>query len=829
MEEELIVTLVVLALLAMVIMPVVAVIMLAGLRRRIAALSSKQDSMARQLDLLAEKPSEAHGEARGPEPGTEPPPVAKRVEVPVAAAAAAVEPPPAPPPLPKQEMPPREPAEPVPVPRPAAKPPEPRVVAEEPRESAPPKPSPVNEVFRKIWTWILMGGEERAKGVTREFAIASWWLLLVGIVAVVACVVYFLKWSIARELIGPAGRVALSVFFGAGLLVGGVRLLGKKYHIIAQGLLGGGLLTLYFSVFAAGSMYELVPIAAAFALMIMVTLAAGVMSVRFNSLLVAVLGLAGGYMTPVMLRTPEPNLPVFYAYILLLGIGIMGVARYREWRMLNYLGFLFTYALFLGSMQVYTRADFPLAITFLSAFFVVHSWICYVHNIAKGKTSTVLEVIHVTLNAMMFAGFAYYLIRDAFGRPYPAIMSLSLALFYMLHVGVFIRRQLLDKRLLVTLIALAGVFATWTLPLVLEKESLTIALALLAFMFLWLGGRLRSAFVQNLGHVLYAAVFVRLVWLDLPRNFRDGITDAAPMAEYWKAMLDRLWTFGVSIASVVAAFALERRRRVPAGSVTVPAGSDTGRAVPASVARHVFYWFSALFIFAFVYMEVNAMLAYGEAFRLPALTLLWCGMSAYFLAKFLRGGTGSWIMFIAMCGFLAAGAVKLFGMDLDSWDLAGSMVYMAAYAPVLVFARFLDFAGILAVMLAAWWLAGRRQASASRTAVFGYGALALFFVYASLETNSALYWKMRHFQEGGMSILWALFAIAFIACGIWKELRPLRYAGLVLFVVVVGKVFLVDLSDMEIIHRVIAFMIVGLALLLGSFAYIFAGKKFERK
>ncbi|MBM4142847.1 MAG: DUF2339 domain-containing protein [Lentisphaerae bacterium] len=816
MGEEFLLFLLGLALVGLVLLPVVAVIMLAGIRRRLTDLAARQDAMSRRLDVLGV--ARAAGAASRPEA---PAVAAETPRVPEAAvpsaapvAAPSVPRPPPPPPAPAPARPrPAAPVPPTPVPVPSAEPSEPGAAA---------------QILRRIWRWILMGGEERARGVTREFAIASWWLLIVGIVAVVACAAFFLRWSIERELIGPAGRVALTVFFGVGMLVVGMRLLGRKYHIMGQGLLGGGLLTLYFSVFAAGSMYGLAPIPAAFALMILVTVTAGVLSVRANSLLVAVLGLAGGYMTPVMLRTPEPNLAVFYAYVLLLGIGIMGVARYREWRVLNYLGFAFTYALFQGSLRVYTRADFPMALAFLAAFFVVHSLICYVHNIARAKSSTALEAIHLTLNAVLFAGFAYRLIQGAHGRPYPALMSLALAVFYMLHVAVFIRRRLVDRRLLVTLIALAGVFAAWTLPLVMEKESLTIALALLAFMFLWLGGRLGSEFIANLGHVLYGVVFVRLVWMDLPRNFRGGGVALAPMGEYWKAMLDRLWTFGTSLASVVAAFALERRRGPAAGLRAVPAASDTPRVVPAGAAAQAFYWFAALFGFAFAHLEVNAMLRYGEAFRLPVLTLLWCAMALYFMRGFLRGGGVSAAMFAAMCVFMTVGVVKLLAVDLRAWRLAEGLVYMADYVAPAACARLLDFACAVAALLAAWRLVGRRMESRLPAAVFGYGALLLFFVYASLETNSFLYWKLRRFQDGGVSILWALFAAAFVAGGIWKSLKPLRYGGLALFAVVVGKVFLVDLSEMEIIHRVIAFMIVGLALLLGSFAYIFAGRKFEK-
>ena len=93
------------------------------------------------------------------------------------------------------------------------------------------------------------------------------------------------------------------------------------------------------------------------------SVAAGVLAVCTDSLLIALIGIAGGYATPVLLRTPTPNLPVFYSYILLLSVGILGVARARQWRLLNYVGFVCTYVLFVGSIvEVYERADFALAI-----------------------------------------------------------------------------------------------------------------------------------------------------------------------------------------------------------------------------------------------------------------------------------------------------------------------------------------------------------------------------------------------------------------------------------------------------------------------------------
>ena len=60
---------------------------------------------------------------------------------------------------------------------------------------------------------------------------------------------------------------------GLAMLIAGTQLLGggRKYHVFGQGLMGGGLATLYFSVFAAANFYHLVEQVPAFALMAAIT------------------------------------------------------------------------------------------------------------------------------------------------------------------------------------------------------------------------------------------------------------------------------------------------------------------------------------------------------------------------------------------------------------------------------------------------------------------------------------------------------------------------------------------------------------------------------
>jgi uncharacterized membrane protein len=162
----------------------------------------------------------------------------------------------------------------------------------------------------------------------------------IGGLALFLGVAFFVKYSFEHNLIPPELRVAIGFVVGAGLLTGGLLLKRKENAITAQTLCGTGILVLYAVTFACRAYYHFpffgfVP---TFLLMMLITAVAFMIAVRLNAILVAVLGIAGGFLTPVLLSTNQDNPLGLFGYIALLDIGLLALALRQRWNVLPILG-----------------------------------------------------------------------------------------------------------------------------------------------------------------------------------------------------------------------------------------------------------------------------------------------------------------------------------------------------------------------------------------------------------------------------------------------------------------------------------------------------------
>ena len=180
----------------------------------------------------------------------------------------------------------------------------------------------------------------------------------IGGLALFLGVAYFVKYSFESNLIPKEVRVAIGFLTGMGLIVGGLILRRKEYAITAQTLCATGVLILYAVTFACRAVYhfEFFGPVPTFGLMTLITAVAFLLAIRMEAQVVAILGMLGGFLTPVLLSTGQDAPVALFAYIGLLDAGLLAVALHRRWFHLAPLAALGTVATQVVWTEKYFRA-----------------------------------------------------------------------------------------------------------------------------------------------------------------------------------------------------------------------------------------------------------------------------------------------------------------------------------------------------------------------------------------------------------------------------------------------------------------------------------------
>jgi uncharacterized membrane protein len=327
------------------------------------------------------------------------------------------------------------------------------------------------------------------------------WLNRVAVVTLIFGVGFLFKYAVDSQWIGPAMRVALGVASATLSLFLGewISLRGQK--TFARGLTGLGLALLYLSFYAGFGFYHLLPQATAFLLMCLATAAAAMLALHYDSQAVALLGLAGGYLTPVLLSTGENHMWILAGYTSILNLGALVVARVKRWPALENLAWPATGLLYLGWSSRWLDDETRLA---------AWGWLSLSFALFFAASVVGARLWLLALNTGAYFAGTYFLLDHQYHSSMGAF-TLALALPHaLLAIAVWNH----DRRLGELGAAIAIGLLTLAIPIQFVGFRITMLWSLEAAALIWVGARIHQSRLQSGALLLFGLVFIRLVAVD---------------------------------------------------------------------------------------------------------------------------------------------------------------------------------------------------------------------------------------------------------------------------------------------------------------------------
>jgi uncharacterized membrane protein len=698
---------------------------------------------------------------------------------------------------------------------PVVAPPPAAAAGTEPRQTAPKEMEPFRPVVRQVQSGpgrqeVPKVRQEVPKVAKTQAGPTDWEKFIgenliskIGIGILVLAIGFFVKYAIDNDWIGPVGRVGVGLLCGA-ILIGLAHRLRDQYKAFSSVLIGGGLVVLYFTIALAYHQYHLFGQTTAFILMLVITAFSVVLSLLYNREELAIIALVGGFVTPFLVSNGNGDYQVLFTYMLILNAGLLVIAYYKAWRLLNGLAFGFTVVLF-GSWlirlpdstgQSVYRGGAAFGTAFYGLYFVVN----VAHTIRQKKIFIASDFLILLLNTCLYFGVSLYFLSrlglDGYKGLYCAIMGIiHIALSWLLF-----KRQSVDKNILYLLIGITLSFVSLTAPLQLHGHYITLFWASESVLLYWLFLKSKLRLIGLASWVVLAAMLVSLVW-DWVNIYLFGRPGMAII--FNKGCMTGLFC----VACCFVLFRLQEDK-----------------------AMVLVMLFAAA---ALLYISGALEIGYQFNNRYPSLDI-----ASFYLLLY------TWVfvsLFTAFSGRLTVTDFRVLNMILLGLGLAVYLIALPAVIGLqqemleqrLYLGHFSSHWVGAAVVLSIFYRLTEMYRSGSwkvGAAVFAWVVAIVAVIFLSAEGQmlvNMLFYSGQHpldelqrvYNKTGLPILWGLCSFGCMWLGMHHKFRPLRIFSLVLFTVTLLKLFLFDIRNIPVAGKIAAFFCLGVLLLVVSFMY----------
>lgn len=640
----------------------------------------------------------------------------------------------------------------------------------------------------------------------------------IGIVIFVIGMGFLVKLGIDSNVITEGMRVAIGVLIG-GAMVGLAHYMRKTFSNFSSILVGGALSVLYFTIALAFHDYQLIPQAAAFVIMIFITVFGVILSIAYDRKELAILAMLGGFGTPFFISTGSGNFSVLLTYVLILDIGMLSLVYFKKWNIINYLAYGFTYLLFFGvfTTKFVGNEDvtrLPLFL-FLTAYYLIFFLMNIIYNVKNDKKFKFGEIAMLISNSSIYFGLGLALMHGFKGGLYSGIFVALIALFNFGFTFNLYKRKGIDKNLLFLLIGLVLTFVSLIAPIQLKGNYITLFWAVEAVFLLWLYKKSTIELMKVASFIVSVLMLISLVidW----SNLYDGYYGDPIMAVFLnKAFMTSL----TAIASLVGLNYFMNETEV----VTIKGIELVWKKLYVKTALIILVYLGFLLELNYQFIQhdfLNTFIVillgiYNFAFVLGLIALARFKQSELLknVTIVLSGLAIVSYVLIYQYHITVARTTYLLGSESDSgyfyhYGLFVLFVLLLVHICRWIHQKFTFKSQQGTVSL--WIIAGIVLCVGSLEA----GHLSMIYQQPTYAASNAAYAVA---VKSVYPIVWAITALILMVVGMKFRLKPLRLSSLVLFSITILKLFFYDLQGNS-TGKIVSFILLGVILLVISFLY----------
>ncbi len=355
-----------------------------------------------------------------------------------------------------------------------------------------------------------------AKSRDLEAKIGGIWLNRIGVLIFILGTAYFLGYAFDQGWINELTRIIIGVAAATALFIFGEFSRRRGYTGYGQGLSGGGVALLYFTVFAAFYFYDILSSTVGMGFLVLITIGAVLLAIYRDAPAVAVLGLLTGFLNPLLFAVREPLLLPLLSYLFLLNVGILALSYFKRWSFAGIIAFILTHLFLIGfainryqgaGMLDLSAGGYQIFLTLYLLLFCALPLALY---IAHSRPLPPAGVFMMVSGAVGYFGLSWFNLEPLFPE-HMGWLTLPLAAYYLL-LGFGVQR-LADRgrEFSFTAYALFAALLVLFVPLQLKLGWITAGWTLQGCVLCYLGFRLADLRIRLGALAVLALALLRLI------------------------------------------------------------------------------------------------------------------------------------------------------------------------------------------------------------------------------------------------------------------------------------------------------------------------------